>query len=105
MLRYLREFARVLAPRGEAFVQLPVLDAGACRGSGAPLRGLRSCRRLERLSRDPARASAFRGFRLTEAELDARSRSEPACASSPATRARTRRTGTAATCFLRLEHG
>ena len=68
MLRYLHEFARVLAPRGEAFVQLPVLERGlraqlwrAARGALVPP--------AELLSRNPARSSAFRGFRLSEAEL------------------------------------
>jgi SAM-dependent methyltransferase len=68
VLRYLREFARVLAPRGEAFVQLPVLERGlrarlwrAARGALVPP--------AELLSRDPARSAAFRGFRLSEAEL------------------------------------
>ena len=67
---YLREFGRVLASGGEAFVQLPVLDAGArprlwraLRSAAVPL--------LARASRDPERASAFRGIRLTEAELAA----------------------------------
>jgi SAM-dependent methyltransferase len=67
---YLREFGRVLASGGEAFVQLPVLDAGArprlwraVRSAAVPL--------LSRLSRDPERASAFRGIRLTEPELAA----------------------------------
>jgi SAM-dependent methyltransferase len=65
---YLREFARVLAPSGEAFVQLPVLERGArprlwrlLRTAAVPV--------LERLSRNPASARAFRGFRLTDAEL------------------------------------
>ena len=69
VLTYLREFARVLAPRGQAFVQLPVLVQGprprvwrAVRGLAVPL--------LERLSRDPVRASSFRGFRLTARELE-----------------------------------
>ena len=70
IVSYLRELARVLAPEGEAFVQLPVLDAGA-----APRfwRGFRSLAVpvVARLSRDPERAVAFRGFRLTEAELAA----------------------------------
>lgn len=68
VLSYLREFARVLAPGGEAFVQLPVLDAGlaprlwrALRGVAVPL--------VDRASRDPERAAAFRGFRLREDEL------------------------------------
>lgn len=65
---YLGEFARVLAPAGRAFVQLPLLEPGLrprlwrlLRGLGVPV--------LERLSRDPVRAAAFRGFRLTPAEL------------------------------------
>jgi SAM-dependent methyltransferase len=69
VLAYLREFGRVLAPTGEAFVQLPVLGPGlrprlwrALRGLAVPL--------LERLSRDPVRAASFRGFRLTARELE-----------------------------------
>jgi SAM-dependent methyltransferase len=61
---YLREFARVLAPFGEAFVQVPVLG-------GVLGRAWRAARNpLVRLSRRPDRAAAFRGFRLTRAELD-----------------------------------
>lgn len=66
---YLRELGRVLRPGGEAFVQLPVLEAGLrprlwrlLRSALVPL--------LERLSRDPVRGAAFRGFRLTRAELE-----------------------------------
>jgi SAM-dependent methyltransferase len=66
---YLREFARVLAPGAEAFIQVPVLEAGlrprawrVLRSVGVPL--------LAWLSRDPARAPGFRGFRLTGAELE-----------------------------------
>jgi ubiquinone/menaquinone biosynthesis C-methylase UbiE len=66
---YLREFARVLAPAGTAFVQLPVLDPGlrprlwrAARTVAVPL--------LARASRDPQRAAAFRGYRLTAEELE-----------------------------------
>src|SRR5581483_3608705 len=62
---YLREFARVLAPGGEAFVQVPVLLGAA----GRIRRALRAP--LLRLARRPEHAAAFRGFRLTEAELDA----------------------------------
>ena len=69
VLAYLREFARVLAPGGAAYVPLPVLDRGlrprawrASRTLAVPL--------LERVSRDPQRAASFRGFRLTAAELD-----------------------------------
>jgi ubiquinone/menaquinone biosynthesis C-methylase UbiE len=64
---YLAEFARVLAPAGEAFVQLPVLEPGlrarawrACRSALVPLTAfLGETRRPE-----------FRGFRLTRGELD-----------------------------------
>ena len=65
---YLTEFARVLAPAGEAFVQLPVLEPGlrarawrACRSALVPVTAfLGATRRPE-----------FRGFRLTRGELDA----------------------------------
>lgn len=67
VLSYLSEFARVLAPRGEAFVQLPVLEHGllprawrALRSALVPLTSLGPTRRRE-----------FRGFRLTRRELDA----------------------------------
>ena len=68
--RYLAEFARVLAPGGRAFVQLPVLEP---RLRARVWRALRSIAVpvLARLSRDPARAAAFRGSRLTLAELEA----------------------------------
>jgi SAM-dependent methyltransferase len=61
---YLGEFARVLAPNGEAFVQVPVLDGGAARIR----RALRAP--LLRLARRPEHGAAFRGFRLTRRELD-----------------------------------
>jgi ubiquinone/menaquinone biosynthesis C-methylase UbiE len=68
ILRYLREFGRVLGPAGEAFVQLPVLEPGirprlwrAARNRALPV--------TERLSSDPSRSAAFRGFRLSEREL------------------------------------
>ena len=67
-LSLLREIGRVLAPQGEAFLQLPVLVAGAkprawrvLRGAVLPLTG--------RLSRRPTGKAAYRGFRLTEPEL------------------------------------
>ena len=67
VLGYLAEFARVLAPQGEAFVQLPVLDDGlraqawrALRTALVPLTALGPTRRRE-----------FRGFRLTRRELEA----------------------------------
>ena len=60
---YLREFARVLAPHGEAFVQIPVLGS-----AGRLWRAVR--RPLVAFSRRPERGAAFRGFRLTRRELD-----------------------------------
>ena len=69
VLGYLREFGRVLAPEGEGFVQLPVLEHGvrprlwrAARSAVVPL--------TDRLSSDPSRSAAFRGYRLSEAELE-----------------------------------
>lgn len=67
---YLREFARVLGPRGEAFVQLPLLD------HGLRARAWRTGRRalvplVARIVPSPTNDPAFRGFRLTAAELDA----------------------------------
>ena len=62
---YVSEFARVLAPGGEAFVQLPVLGGLA----GRSWRAARTP--LLALSRRPDRGAAFRGFRLTSRELDA----------------------------------
>jgi SAM-dependent methyltransferase len=61
---YLREFARVLAPSGEAFVQIPVLDGRI----GRARRALRTP--LVRLARRPEHGAAFRGYRLTRSELD-----------------------------------
>jgi trans-aconitate methyltransferase len=62
---YLREFARVLAPAGEAFVQVPVLQGAA----GRIRRALRTP--LLALARRPEHGAAFRGFRLTSRELAA----------------------------------
>jgi SAM-dependent methyltransferase len=66
VLGYLREFARVLAPAGEAFVQLPVLEPGVLprlwRVSRSAL--------LPLLARGPERSAALRGFRLTGPELE-----------------------------------
>jgi ubiquinone/menaquinone biosynthesis C-methylase UbiE len=61
---YLAEFARVLAPAGEAFVQMPVLGSQA----GRIRRALRAP--LLRLARRPEHGAAFRGYRLTRRELD-----------------------------------
>jgi SAM-dependent methyltransferase len=60
---YLREFVRVLAPGGEAYVQVPVLDR-----AGRIWRGLRGP--LVARGRRPDTGAAFRGFRLTRRELD-----------------------------------
>jgi SAM-dependent methyltransferase len=60
---YLREFARVLAPGGEAYVQIPVLGS-----AGRLWRAVRWP--LVALSRRPEQGAAFRGFRLTRRELD-----------------------------------
>jgi SAM-dependent methyltransferase len=64
VVSYLAEFARVLAPGGEAFVQVPVLTAAA----GRLWRAAR--RPLVRFARRPDRVAAFRGYRLTPPELD-----------------------------------
>jgi ubiquinone/menaquinone biosynthesis C-methylase UbiE len=68
VLGYLADFARVLAPHGEAFVQLPVLEDGLrprvwrmLRSALVPVTGFLG----------PTRRREFRGFRLTRAELDA----------------------------------
>jgi SAM-dependent methyltransferase len=67
VLRYLREFARVLAPAGEAYVQLPVYDAGLAPAAWRAARSLA----LPVVSRGaPQRSAALRGTRLTARELD-----------------------------------
>jgi SAM-dependent methyltransferase len=65
---YLREFARVLAPNGRAFVQVPVLGGGlrprlwrVGRAVAVPLVSL--------VRPSITRSPAYRGFRLTEPEL------------------------------------
>jgi ubiquinone/menaquinone biosynthesis C-methylase UbiE len=68
VLSYITEFARVLKPDGEAFVQLPVLD------EGLPPRIWRAARSaLVPVTRflGPTRRPEFRGYRLLRAELDA----------------------------------
>ena len=62
---YLREFGRVLAPGGEAFVQIPVLEGPV----GRARRAVRTP--LLRFARRPDHGAAFRGYRLTRDELDA----------------------------------
>jgi ubiquinone/menaquinone biosynthesis C-methylase UbiE len=61
---YLREFARVLAAGGDAYVQIPVLQSIV----GRARRTVRAP--LVRLARRPEHHAAFRGYRLTSAELD-----------------------------------
>jgi ubiquinone/menaquinone biosynthesis C-methylase UbiE len=68
VLRYLEEFARVLSPQGNAFVQLPVLAAGwqprawrVVRSAVVPVTSL--------VQRDVTGRAAYRGTRLTEDEL------------------------------------
>jgi len=64
---YLAEFARVLVPQGQGFVQLPVLDDAlrarvwrAARSALVPLTAFLG----------PTRRREFRGYRLTRGELD-----------------------------------
>ena len=66
VLAYIAEFGRVLGERGEAFIQLPVLDEGwrprvwrAARSAVVPFTAL-----------GPTRRPEFRGVRLTRDELD-----------------------------------
>ena len=66
---HLREFARVLAPAGRAFVQLPVLVPGlrprgwrAARGAALPL--------VAGVRRGVVERPEYRGFRLTGGELE-----------------------------------
>jgi SAM-dependent methyltransferase len=66
---FLREFARVLAPEGEAFVQLPVLVEGWRARSFRRVRGL-LVPATAALPGRVARRPAYRGFRLTEQELE-----------------------------------
>jgi SAM-dependent methyltransferase len=68
VLTYLSEFGRVLAPGGEAFVQLPVLDAGS---RPRTWRAVRSVAVRLTAVIGPTYRREFRGFRLTRAELDA----------------------------------
>jgi ubiquinone/menaquinone biosynthesis C-methylase UbiE len=70
VVRYLEEFARVLTPAGSAFVQLPVMDDGlqarlwrVARGAAVPVASL--------IRRGVEADAAYRGTRLTEAELQA----------------------------------
>jgi SAM-dependent methyltransferase len=67
VVAYLSDFARVLAPHGEAFVQLPVLDGGVLPRAW---RALRSALIPVTAFLGPTRRREFRGFRLTRSELD-----------------------------------
>jgi len=67
VLGYLVEFARVLQPGGEAFVQLPVLEAGM---RARVWRTFRSALVPLTSALGPTRRPEFRGYRLTRRELD-----------------------------------
>src|SRR5947209_16077460 len=67
VLGYLVEFARVLEPGGEAFVQLPVLEAGM---RARVWRSVRSALVPLTFALGPTRRPEFRGYRLTRRELD-----------------------------------
>ncbi len=101
-LGYLGEFARVLATGGSAFVQLPVLDAGwkprawrLARDAVVPVTSV--------FQRDVSGQAAYRGTRLTEAELQ-----DGLAAAGLRTAARDESPGSpyryAREVFLRLEH-
>ena len=68
ILTFFAEFARVLAPSGDAFVQLPVLEDGR---APRAWRALRSLVVPVTSLLGPTRRPEFRGYRLTRAELDA----------------------------------
>jgi ubiquinone/menaquinone biosynthesis C-methylase UbiE len=67
VLRFLSEFARVLKPDGQAFVQLPILDPGL---SARAWRATRSLLVPLTQFRGPTSAAAFRGYRLAADELE-----------------------------------
>jgi SAM-dependent methyltransferase len=67
--RYLHEFARVLRPAGEAFVQLPVLDRGPRPALWRAVRTL-TVPVVYVVAPRPDRAPALRGVRLSDRELD-----------------------------------
>jgi ubiquinone/menaquinone biosynthesis C-methylase UbiE len=64
--RFLAEFARVLKPSGQAFVQLPILDPGLV---ARTWRALRAVFVPVTQFRGPTSAPAFRGNRLAAGEL------------------------------------
>jgi SAM-dependent methyltransferase len=66
---YLAEFGRVLKPGGKAFVQLPVLRRGVVPHSWRAARGL-AVPVTSRLRGGVTGRAAYRGFRLTEPELE-----------------------------------
>jgi SAM-dependent methyltransferase len=68
VLAHLREFGRVLAPEGRAFVQIPVLRRGIRPRSWRVLR--RAALPVSALRGGVTRQSAYRGFRVTEGELE-----------------------------------
>jgi SAM-dependent methyltransferase len=65
---YLHEFARVLDPAGEAFVQLPVLTGTLAARVWRVTRTLAVP--LLALTQSPEHSPALRGFRVTEPELE-----------------------------------
>ena len=67
VLVYLDEFARVLKPGGEAFLQLPVLQGGL---RPRVWRALRALLVPPASLLGPTRRPEFRGYRLTRRELD-----------------------------------
>ena len=67
--RYLSEFRRVLAPGGEAFVQVPVLRGGVWPRARRLPRSV-AVAAVALVRPHPARSAAFRGFRLTRPELE-----------------------------------
>jgi ubiquinone/menaquinone biosynthesis C-methylase UbiE len=67
VLRFLSEFARVLKPDGQAFVQLPILDSGL---SARAWRATRSLLVPLTQFRGPTSTPAFRGYRLAADELE-----------------------------------
>jgi SAM-dependent methyltransferase len=69
VISYLAEFGRVLKPGGEAFVQLPVLRPGLVPRSWRAARGL-AVPVTSRLRGGITGRAAYRGFRLTETELE-----------------------------------
>ncbi|PWU24673.1 MAG: hypothetical protein C5B48_05200 [Candidatus Rokuibacteriota bacterium] len=69
VLDHVREFGRALAHDGRAYVQIPVLDSGLGPRLWRLGRGLLVP--LGRASQDVERQPAYRGYRLTNAELEA----------------------------------